>query len=205
MTVPSVIVVVFSGLIGSVPEVKAQTSNSSTNGCSYVPDRVLGVFSFGQACNNHDICYSSGSGISRKVCDDRFLQEMQQYCNNTYSWYNPQRWPCRGLARTYYEAVKQFSKSYYNGQACIYGYVWREAIPGDRVCVTPETRSQTAYDNSQAAARRNPNGGAYGSDTCIYGYVWREAFPSDHVCVTPETRSQAAYDNTQAAARLDNS
>jgi hypothetical protein len=31
--------------------------------------------------------------------------------------------------------------------------VWREAHPGDHVCVTPETRAQTAADNRQAAAR----------------------------------------------------
>ena len=85
---------------------------------------------------------------------------------------------------------------------CIQGYVWREAVPSDHVCVTPPTRDQTAYDNSQAAARRDPNGGPYGPDTCLNGYVWREAFTSDHVCVTPATRSQAAYDNSQAAYRV---
>jgi hypothetical protein len=84
----------------------------------------------------------------------------------------------------------------------VQGYVWREARPEDLVCVTPEIRTQTAYDNSQAEARKEPVGGAYGSDTCIAGYVWREARPEDLVCVTPETRAQTAYDNSQAAARL---
>jgi hypothetical protein len=83
---------------------------------------------------------------------------------------------------------------------CKQGYVWREAIPSDHVCVPPATRSQTAFDNSQAASRRNPTG-PFGSDTCIQGYVWREAFPNDHVCVPPATRSQAAFDNSQAANR----
>jgi hypothetical protein len=83
---------------------------------------------------------------------------------------------------------------------CKQGYVWREAIPSDHVCVPPATRSQTALDNSQAANRRNPTG-PFGSDTCIQGYVWREAFPNDHVCVPPATRSQAASDNSQAASR----
>ena len=85
---------------------------------------------------------------------------------------------------------------------CRQGYVWREAIPSDHVCVTPATRSQTAFDNSQAANRRNPTG-PFGSDTCVQGYVWREAFPNDHVCVTPDTRSQAASDNRQAANRRE--
>ena len=37
---------------------------------------------------------------------------------------------------------------------CLQGYVWREAVPGDYVCVTPETRAQAAQDNSLAASRR---------------------------------------------------
>ena len=90
----------------------------------------------------------------------------------------------------------------YGPFTCIQGYVWREAVPNDLVCVTPETRSQAAYDNSQASVRRSPVGGSYGPDTCIQGYVWREAVPGDRVCVTPETRSQVAYDNSQAPFRI---
>ena len=85
---------------------------------------------------------------------------------------------------------------------CLPGYVWREAFSGDHVCVTPATRSQAAYDNSQASARIEPGGGAYGPNTCRQGYVWRVARPSDLVCVTPETRTQTAYDNSQAKNRL---
>jgi hypothetical protein len=84
---------------------------------------------------------------------------------------------------------------------CAPPYVWREAFPGDHVCVTPATRSQAAYDNGQADARIEPGGGAYGPNTCRQGYVWREARPSDLVCVTPETRAQTQYDNSQAANR----
>lgn len=84
---------------------------------------------------------------------------------------------------------------------CVQGFVWREAGPQDFVCVTPAVRSQAAYDNSQASARRNPYG-AYGPYTCVQGYVWREAFANDLVCVTPAVRSQAAYDNSQAVYRV---
>jgi len=84
---------------------------------------------------------------------------------------------------------------------CVQGYVWREATPGDHVCVTPQARAQAAADNGQAGAHRAPNGGAYGPDTCLSGYVWREATPGDHVCVTPQTRAQASADNRQAAPR----
>jgi hypothetical protein len=89
----------------------------------------------------------------------------------------------------------------YGPDTCLQGYVWREAVVGDHVCVTPATRSQASHDNSQAGARRNPGGGPYGPDTCRQGYVWREAVVGDHVCVTPATRSQASHDNSQADSR----
>jgi hypothetical protein len=85
---------------------------------------------------------------------------------------------------------------------CIDPYVWRQAFPGDYVCVTPETRRQVAEDNAQAEARRQQGGGPYGRDTCRQGYVWREASPSDHACVTPAVREQTAEDNRLAAQRL---
>jgi hypothetical protein len=61
---------------------------------------------------------------------------------------------------------------------CKQGLVWREARPGDHVCLTSETRTQTADDNRRGLSRRIP-----GEDTCKQGYVWREAFPGDLVCV----------------------
>jgi hypothetical protein len=82
--------------------------------------------------------------------------------------------------------------------ACKQGFVWREAFPGDQVCVTPETRAQVQADNRTAATRRvAPN-----NDACIRGYVWREASPQDHVCVTVQTRAQAQEDNRVAGTRL---
>jgi hypothetical protein len=35
------------------------------------------------------------------------------------------------------------------------GFVWREAVAGDHVCVTPTTRDQARADNTAAATRRN--------------------------------------------------
>lgn len=83
----------------------------------------------------------------------------------------------------------------FDAALCSQGFVWRDAKEGDGVCVTPQTRAQAKYDNSQAESRREPNGGPYGPDTCKQGYVWREAFENDHVCVTPQTRSLTASDN----------
>jgi hypothetical protein len=89
----------------------------------------------------------------------------------------------------------------YGPYTCLVGYVWREAVPNDLVCVSPDVRSQAKQDNALAASRRSPNGGPFGPDTCISGYVWREAAPTDHVCVTPATREQARTDNLAAASR----
>ncbi len=84
---------------------------------------------------------------------------------------------------------------------CKQGYVWREALPFDRVCVTPQVRAQAQLDNAAAASRREPNGGPYGPDTCKQGYVWRETTPDDTVCVTPQVRAQAADENKRAGER----
>jgi hypothetical protein len=87
------------------------------------------------------------------------------------------------------------------GPPCLMGYVWRQAVPGDYVCVTPANRAQAAADDAAAASRVNPQGGSYGPDTCLYGYIWRGAVPSDHVCVTPDTYAQTQADNGQALNR----
>jgi hypothetical protein len=90
----------------------------------------------------------------------------------------------------------------YGPNTCKTGYVWREADERDWVCVRPWVRAMTLYDNSQAEARRNPNGGPYGPDTCLPGFVWREAYPNDHVCVTGDAWAQALEDNREASKRL---
>jgi hypothetical protein len=88
------------------------------------------------------------------------------------------------------------------GVPCLQGYVWRQAYPGDYVCVTPAERSQAAADNAAALSRVQTGGGAYGQYTCVQGYVWRQVVPDDYTCVTPATRAQAAYDNTQVDDRV---
>ena len=85
---------------------------------------------------------------------------------------------------------------------CVQGFVWREARPEDRVCVTPARRAEVREENRLADSRRQPGGGAYGPDTCRQGYVWREAFPGDHVCVPPASRSKAREENSEAHERL---
>lgn len=94
-----------------------------------------------------------------------------------------------------------WSNTLFSAGDCQVGFVWREAVPNDRVCVFPERRQDAADDNAQADARRSPNGGPFGRDTCREGFVWREVTPADHVCVTPATHQKVRDDNAQAGAR----
>jgi hypothetical protein len=84
---------------------------------------------------------------------------------------------------------------------CIQGFVWREAGPGDLVCVPPAERTETREENQLAASRRSPTGGPFGPDTCLQGFVWREAFHGDHVCVPPQSRTRAVESNAHANDR----
>jgi len=83
----------------------------------------------------------------------------------------------------------------YGPDTCKDGYVWRDAIPGDHVCVRPNRRSTAAHENAVAGSRVNP-AGAYGPNTCNPGYVWREAYSGDVVCVSPARRTQVRHENT---------
>jgi len=91
----------------------------------------------------------------------------------------------------------------YGPYTCKQGYVWREAVSGDFVCVIPQDRQEAANENALASIRREPGGGVYGPDTCKQGFVWRETRPSDHVCVPPNRRDQARVDNSLAAFRME--
>lgn len=81
---------------------------------------------------------------------------------------------------------------------CLPGFVWREAFPGDHVCVSGSSRAQADNDNGQAATRTEP-----GSELCKAGFVWREAEPSDRICVAGSVRAQSANENRLAPQRRD--
>jgi hypothetical protein len=89
----------------------------------------------------------------------------------------------------------------YGPDTCAQGYVWREAIPSDHVCVTPDVRSRTQQENTAAPGLRDPKG-AYGSNSCKQGYVWRNAFNGDAVCVTPDIRDDVAAENAAASSHV---
>ncbi len=81
---------------------------------------------------------------------------------------------------------------------CKDGYVWREAKPGDDVCVTIPVADQTSKDNLEAKSRLAIV--AFGPDACIPGFVFRVAFFGDAVCVTQAVRDQTAKENMEAAS-----
>lgn len=86
--------------------------------------------------------------------------------------------------------------------ACASGFVWREATPQDRACVTPDARSRAARQNAESASRRVANPPANGPAPCQAGYVWREAVAGDVVCVTLAERTQTADDTRLASSRV---
>jgi len=81
---------------------------------------------------------------------------------------------------------------------CTVGYIQRNAVKGDEVCVTPEDQDEAQKQNANAANNRRLGGGAYGPNTCRDGYVWREAYQGDVVCVTPYERAKAKRQNAQS-------
>lgn len=85
--------------------------------------------------------------------------------------------------------------------SCQQGYVWRETVANDHVCVVQDAKEQAAADNAAAAQRRVAGAG----DACIDGYVWRLITADDHVCVTQQTRAETQLDNTLSASRLASS
>jgi len=91
----------------------------------------------------------------------------------------------------------------YGPDTCKTGFVWRDAIPGDHVCVAPARRSMAAHENAIAGSRVNPTG-AYGPNTCRVGFVWREAYHGDVVCVLPARRTQVHHENLQGPSHRVN-
>lgn len=76
---------------------------------------------------------------------------------------------------------------------CKSGFVWREAVGGDLVCVTPTSR-QTARDENVLGPSRTVPGSVF----CRSGFVWRESRPSDLVCVPPTARDRVLQENYRA-------
>lgn len=99
-------------------------------------------------------------------------------------------------------SIAGFGPASADPNTCSAPYVWRNARPGDAVCVTTATRRTVADENADPGANKQPGGGAYGPDTCAATFVWREAFPGDTICVSTGERDATLADNSAAASRL---
>lgn len=104
----------------TAPVGRAASSNlyamaAATNGCSFSPDS-WGRADFKPTCDEHDICYSSPSTVPRLTCDNVFRDRLRQVCVNAYGPTGFQSSACRGVAATYYQAVRTAGRSFYDGQ-----------------------------------------------------------------------------------------
>ena len=126
-------------------------------------------------------------------------------CGACFGWWSDWKQPvvetAKGLSPLSIPSVggnaATMSRLPYGPDTCKPGFVWREAIQKDRVCVTPASREQARSDNALRTSRVSRTDRSSGPDTCIPGYVWREAVPSDRVCVTPQVREQTRRENAQ--------
>lgn len=171
--------------------------------------------------NSAPTCQSLQTNVACKgvalICDNGFYTQStdqpswnscsKHACGVCFGWWSDWKEPVKGTAEGVISILSMPSLPIngnanlpnlpYGPDTCKQGFVWRDAIQVDHVCVRPESRTRAANDNSSAMDRREPNGGAYGPDTCKQGFVWREVVPSDHVCVTPEVREQTKVENSQ--------
>jgi hypothetical protein len=126
-------------------------------------------------------------------------------CGGCFGWWSDWKQPvldtARGLSPLSVPSVRgnasTLSRLPYGPDTCKSGYVWREAIQTDRVCVPPASRQQAQADNALRASRVSSTDRSSGADTCVPGYVWREVVASDHVCVTPQVRERTKRENAQ--------
>ncbi|HEX2287076.1 MAG TPA: fibronectin type III domain-containing protein [Mycobacterium sp.] len=113
----------------------------------------------------------------------------------------------------------------YGPDTCASGFVWRDAVPGDHICVTPERRQKVADDFRTAGSRSPlktfpvpagtrcnpllkkvgdpppPGCSPGGTEICNDGFVPRDV-PGENVivCVTPDEAALIAQENANPKA-----
>lgn len=103
-------------VVGGKPSVTQVylAASASGDGCTASPDS-WGKANFRPACDKHDGCYSKGSTVNRSTCDARFHTDLKAVCDATYTSSSPFRYTCKGIAATYYAAVRSFGGLFYQG------------------------------------------------------------------------------------------
>lgn len=101
-----------------------ECGTTCNNGCGpvdptlnrLVPEKISGLFNFGEICCIHDHCYLSK--FSKTECDEHFYDQMRAQCRKR-SVFDPRRWACRAAAKIYYRAIRDSSaglKAYNDAQ-----------------------------------------------------------------------------------------
>lgn len=81
----------------------------------------FGRADFTQECAWHDACYAHSSTLGRVVCDHEFRVLMVNKCSDTYpptGRFDRNLWirnSCKGAAFEYWQAVRTFGWSFYEG------------------------------------------------------------------------------------------
>ena len=195
-------------------EQQVRRSNCGDGSCCWTGSKAL-------CRNSAPTCQALQTNVACKgvllLCDNGFYTQSTNQpdwhscslhvCGACIGWWSDWKEPAKGTAEGVVSILSvpslprngntNLPNLPYGPDTCKQGFVWRDAMEKDHVCVPPESRTQAANDNSHAADRREPNGGAYGPDTCKQGFVWRGVVPSDHVCVTPQVRGQTTIENSR--------
>lgn len=104
----------------AVPEVTRGAPNgcgSQEPGSTKFPDGFPGLYSFLEACNNHDVCYEN-AGTSKDLCDFRVLGDLAKACQRgSHSFLFPVNALCFVQSLAYWAAVSVAGDdSYASGQ-----------------------------------------------------------------------------------------
>lgn len=99
------------------PPLASGMSTAASDYCTWSPDSY-GSADFKPACAAHDVCYSSNSYRDRATCDWAFKGDLNFACNTEYAswWEYTDKQACNGVAWTYYQAVRNYGESHYNGK-----------------------------------------------------------------------------------------
>ena len=125
------------------PETRAQAAQDNQNAdtrkacsgdCTYGPDTCIQGFVWRDAFSGDYVCVTPETRA--QAAQDNQNADSRKACSQTSI------------------PPVVASDCTYGPDTCTQGFVWREAVPGDHVCVTPETRAQAAQDNQNADSRK---------------------------------------------------
>jgi len=106
-----VLTVIVGATVIVAPAASAYPSWYHPNGCTSPGFLSSWNNKFRSACDRHDVCYdwelNWAGETGRAICDGRFLTAMNATCSG---------WDlaCRGMAATYYTAVRTFGAPFFN-------------------------------------------------------------------------------------------